>query len=110
MDERTVKLQKLYDQYMAEFSGNGYKDEFIADGTMCECNFGGMMIIIGASEDSCIVWSDWADAAVSDELTECEITFEENKDAEKDEEGDYPLQAGFNFNDIFYSLDNFMKI
>ena len=110
MDARTEKLQKLYDQYMSEFSGNGYKDEFVADGSMCECNFGGMMIIIGASEDSCIVWSDWADAAVSDTLTECEIIYKEDKEGVKFGDTEYPLVAGFNFNDTFYSLDNFMKI
>lgn len=109
---RQEKLQRLADQYSAEFAGQGYPNEFKAQGAMTDCNFGGKLIILSDSGDSCIVWSDWSDEAVSDRLQECFISYQEDPEMEMDEFGNRELQLGFfmEMDETFYSLNNFMRI
>jgi len=103
-------LLDLENQYKEEFSGNGYPDAFKAQAFMTECNFGGMLLILSNSGDSVIVWSDWADCAVSDKLTECEIEYHDDPDFEGNAEEDDNMIAQFNHNDTWYNLNDFMKI
>ena len=98
-------LQRLEDQFMADYAGNGYKNEFKPDGSMTECNFGGKLIILSNDGDGCLVWSDWADAAISDNLTECEI---DHIPDPEDPDGDF--LSGFYMEGSFYSLGDFMRI
>jgi len=107
---RSAILSQLEEQFNNDFANNGYKPEFKPDGTMTQCNFGGILVIVGNSGDSVIVWSDWSDEAISHELTECEIEYQINEEGDEDEEGYKPLIHGFTFQDTFYSLDDFMRI
>lgn len=102
---RDEKLKRLEDQFLAEYANNGYKSEFKPDGGLVECNFGGKLIILSNDGDGCLVWSDWADSAVSESLTECEIEFMPD---DEDPEGD--IISGFNMDGNFYRLDEFMRI
>lgn len=88
---RQEKYKKLFQEYDEKYAGNGYKKEFIPDAYFTQCNFGGLLMILSNSCDSVVVWSDWADQAVSDELTECEIV---------DEEG----ITGFVYQGVLYDL------
>lgn len=106
--EREQILEMLEKQFKTEFAGNGYKDDFIADAGMVECNFGGKLIIVGNSGESVLVWSDWAGNAISTELTECEIVYEPDTDSDTPDDDD--LISGFYFNETFYRLYNFIKI
>jgi hypothetical protein len=102
---REEMYKRLENQYLSDYAGNGFKNEFKPDGGMVECNFGGKLIILSNDGDSCLVWSDWADSAVSESLTECEIEFQPDED---DPDGD--LVSGFNMGGTFYRLDEFMRI
>lgn len=108
---RDEKLQKLATQYSQEFAGQNYPEEFKPHGSMTECNFGGKLIILSNDGESCIVWSDWADEAVSDKLEEFEIVYEQNPDNDQEME----IIPGFIMNldtenETFYPLNDFMKI
>lgn len=107
--EREQILEMLEKQFKTDYAGNGYKDDFTPDGYLSECNFGGILIIVGNSGESVLAWSDWAGNAISKELTECEIVsnFPEETDL-ADESGD--VISGFYFNETFYGLGEFMKI
>lgn len=105
---RQEKLQRLAEQYSAEFAGNNYPDEFKPHGTMTECNFGGKLIILSNDGEACIVWSDWADEAVSDKLEEFEIVYKQ--DDENSEDNGTDVSPGFYIDADFVSLDSFMRI
>lgn len=101
---REEKIKKLEQQYAEHFAGNGYKQEFEPDGSMVECNFGGLLLILGNTGESVIAWRDWADNAIDDTLTECEIDYKYKED---DDEEWSPF---FVFNNTEYFLDDFMRI
>lgn len=102
--ERKQILEQLKNQFDTEFKNSGYKSEFEPDGYLTECNFGGLLIIIGTAGDSVLVWSDWSDNALSDKLTECEIIYENAEDENQE------LLSGFMYQDTFYRLAEFMQI
>ena len=104
MKTRAQILTDLEQQYKEQFAGNGYPDEFKAQGLMTECNFGGMLIILSNDGGGGIYWSDWADNAISPALTEECIVYEESED------NDNELWPGFWFNECFYPLENFERI
>jgi len=107
---REGMLAKLEKQYKEQFAGQGYPDEFKAHAYMTQCNFGGMFIILHNSGDGVIVWSDWADTAISDELVECELEYHDDTDFDGDTDEDDNMLAQFKFQDTWYNLNDFMKI
>jgi hypothetical protein len=76
---------KLEQQYKNNFAGCLYPEEFKAQGYKSECNFGGLLVILSFCGDSVVVWSDWSDTAVSEELTECEIDYSYNEETDENE-------------------------
>lgn len=97
--EQKIELLKL--DYENNYSNNGYKAEFKEDGYLTECNFGGLLVIMGRTGESVLVWRDWADAAIDTKLTECEIVNEVNEDTNETE-------AGFFHNGNFIYLSHIM--
>ena len=102
---REEKIKKLEQQYAEQFAGNGYKNEFKPDGAMTECNFGGLLLILGNTGESVIVWRDWADNAIDDTLIECEIDYKRTEDEDFD-----GVSSFFVFQGTEYFLDNFMRL
>ena len=107
---RSQILFDLAAQYNKLNQWNEYPAEFKAQGYLTECNFGGLLVIINKSGDGCIVWGDWAGAAISETLTECEIEYREDDEDDTDEEGNKYSHPGFMYNDTWYWLNDFMKI
>jgi hypothetical protein len=100
---RESRLNNLRSQFaelekFEDFSGSIDRP----NGHMTQCNLGGILIILSASGDGAVIWSDWSGAAVSEELTEVEIEYFEHEDEDD-------LQAGFRFNDTVYYLNDFMR-
>lgn len=105
MKTRDEIIKGLETQYMNEYSNNCYPLEFKAQASMTQCNFGGLLIILSNTGESALCWSDWSDNAISETLTECEIEYRQEEDSEEED-----LQPMFNFQNTWYSLNNFMKI
>ncbi len=105
MKTREQILSDLEQQYKEQFAGNGYPDTFTAHGTITQCNFGGLLVILGNSGDSLIVWGDWADNAISEELTECEIDYKEDPDDDNND-----LQPYFTYQETDYFLNECIRI
>lgn len=103
MENREQKIEMLKNDFLTNYSGNGYKNNFEPDGYLTQCNFGGLLVILGHAGDSLLVWSDWADNAISTELTECEVEYSYNE--EDDENEAYFLYQGSK-----YDLYDVMKI
>lgn len=100
--EREQALLQLTEQFNTNFANNGYKSEFEPDGYLTQCNFGGLLLILGNTGESCIVWSDWSGDAISEELTECEIDYKINEDTRD-------LEAYFTFQETDYFLSEVMS-
>lgn len=100
--KREQILSQLTEQFNANFANNGYKSEFTPDGYLIQCNFGGLLLILGNTGESCIVWSDWSGDAISEQLIECEINYKENEDT-----GDF--EACFTFQETDYFLSEIMS-
>jgi len=95
--KREELLLNLEKQFKEKFAGKGYKDEFVPDGAMPECYFGSKFLIISNSGDSVLVWSDWGDNAVSEQLEEYEIEY-------------CITEPGFYIGEDFYFLNHFERI
>lgn len=108
--ERNEILNQLEKQFSEDFAGQGYKNEFKPDGGKVECNFGGLLLILGNSGESVIVWSDWSGNALSEKLTECEIEYIEDEESEPDEDGYKDNIPAFMFQDSWVKLGDFMRI
>jgi len=106
METREQILKALQEQYNEQFAGDGYPDEFKPQGAITQCNFGGLLVILHNSGDSLVVWSDWADNAISHELTECEIDYKEDPDNDVD----FDLQAYFTYQETDYFLHECFRI
>lgn len=100
--KREQILSQLAEKFNSNFANNGYKSEFKPDGYLTQCNFGGLFLILGNTGESCLVWSDWAGDAISEELTECEIDYKKNEDSED-------IEAYFTFQGTDYFLSEFMR-
>lgn len=100
--KREQILSQLTEQFNANFANSGYKSEFKPDGYLTQCNFGGLLLILGNSGESCLVWSNWSGDAISEELTECEIDYKENKESED-------IESFFTFQGDDYFLNEFMR-
>jgi len=111
---REQKIASLQASYDAIKEDNNFPDEFKAQGSMTECNFGGKLIIINNSGDAVCTWSDWSDAAIDEEVTISEIEYFPDPDADQQEEIDSSeepaMLAGFQINDTIYYLNEFMRI
>lgn len=100
--KREEILSKLEDQFNLDFSGNGYKSEFKPDGYMTQCNFGGLLLILDNSGESCLVWFDWAGDLISEKLIECQIDYKVNEDTED-------MESYFTFQGTDYFLSEVMR-
>ena len=109
---REGMLEKLKGQYNTEFVNNGYKADFTPDASFIECNFGGLLIILSNTGNSVIIWRDWADTTISDNLTECEIEYHDapEDELELDSKGFPNYIAQFLFEGTWYRLDQFEKL
>ena len=105
MKSREEIIKGLEDQYKAEFANNGYPTKFEAHASSIQCNFGGLLMILGNAGDSAIVWSDWSDSAVDEKLTECEVEFIVDEDDEDDD-----FKPAIKYKNSYYFLDSFMRI
>ena len=105
MKSRENILEGLAEQYKEKFADNGYPSEFKAQGSLCQCNFGGLLLILSNAGDSAIVWCDWADTAVDESLTECEIEFVDDEDEE-----DSDTVPAVKYGDTYYKLCDFVRI
>ena len=81
---REQKLALLQEDFATNYAGE-YGEAFEPHGTMTECNFGGLLFIIGRTGESLLVWRDWSDAAIDTKLTECEIEYDFNEDTQDNE-------------------------
>ena len=97
------QLNKLNEESNGQYTGTIDRPH----GSMCECNFGGMLIILGKSGDSAVIWSDFSGTSINEELTEVEIEYFVDPD-DDDEENN--LKAGFIHNQNTYFLDEFMIV
>ncbi len=100
---REQKISSLREDFATNYAGGEYRDTFEADGCMTECNFGGLLVILGKTGESVLVWRDWADTAVDEKLTECEIEYITNEETEETE-------ACFTFEGEQIFLSQFMRI
>jgi len=103
---REQKLQLLANDYATNYAGDNYPNEFKPHGSLTQCNFGGLLVILANSGDGLLCWSDWSEDAIDSELTECEIQYLPNEDAN---EGD-DLKAMFMFKGTYYPLGEVMRI
>jgi hypothetical protein len=99
---RETKLTSLKEDFATNYAGE-YGETFEPHGTMTECNFGGLLFIIGRAGESLLVWRDWSDTAIDEKLTECEIEYFYDEDTEESE-------AGFIFENEQIFLSQFMRI
>ena len=81
---REQKSALLQEDFATNYAGE-YGETFEPHGTMTECNFGGLLFIIGRTGESLLVWRDWSDAAIDTKLTECEIEYDFNEDTQDNE-------------------------
>lgn len=81
---REQKLTSLKEDFSTNYAGE-YGETFEPHGTMTECNFGGLLFIIGRTGESLLVWRDWSDTAIDTKLTECEIEYDFNEDIQDSE-------------------------
>lgn len=81
---REQKLSLLQEDFATNYAGE-YGEAFEPHGTMTECNFGGLLFIIGRTGESLLVWRDWSDTAIDTKLTECEIEYDFNEDTDESE-------------------------
>jgi hypothetical protein len=81
---REQKLSSLQEDFATNYAGE-YGETFEPHGTMTECNFGGLLFIIGRTGESLLVWRDWSDTAIDTKLTECEIEYDFNEDIQDSE-------------------------
>lgn len=105
MKTREEIMEGLQTQYKNEFAGNFYPEEFKPEGFMTQCNFGGLLIVLGNTGESVIVWSDWSDNALSETLTECQIYFDSTN-----EDGYDVVEYHFTFQGSSYSFNDFIHI
>lgn len=103
MKTREELLDGLEEEYRKKYSGNGYPIEFKPAGFISQCNFGGILIIVGNTCESALVWTDLSDNLVDESFTECEI--EEIIDEDLLE----PVSA-VKFKGTYYALYKFMLI
>lgn len=82
---REQKLALLESDYLENYSGNFYPNEFKPQGYLTECNFGGCLVILGSTGDSLLIWRDWAGEAVDEKLTECEIEYSYKEETDENE-------------------------
>ena len=82
---RETKLASLKEDFATNYAGREYGEVFEPHGTMTECNFGGLLFIIGRTGESLLVWRDWSDTAIDTKLTECEIEYDFNEDTQDNE-------------------------
>jgi hypothetical protein len=99
---REQKLASLQEDFATNYAGE-YGQTFEPHGTMTECNFGGLLVILSNTGEGVLVWRDWGDTAVDEKLTECEIEYFYDEDTEESE-------AGFTFEDEKIFLSQFMRI
>ena len=93
----------LEQKYMENFAGYCYPYKFEAQGAVTECNLGGLLVILSKCGEGLIVWRDWADNAVSEELTECEICYLYNEETDENE-------AFFTYEGSKIDIYNILKI
>jgi hypothetical protein len=103
---REQKLELLANDYATNYAGDNFPNEFKSQGSLTQCNFGGLLVILANSGDGLLCWSDWSDDAIDTELTECEIEYLPGEDANEDDE----LEPKFNFKGTYYSLNDVMRI
>jgi len=99
---RETKLASLKEDFATNYAGE-YGQTFEPHGTMTECNFGGLLVILSNTGEGVLVWRDWSDTAVDEKLTECEIEYFYDEDTEESE-------AGFIFEDTTFFLSEFMRV
>jgi len=99
---REQKLASLQEDFATNYAGE-YGQTFEPHGTMTECNFGGLLVILSNTGEGVLVWRDWSDTAVDEKLTESEIEYFYDEDTEESE-------AGFTFEDEKIFLSQFMRI
>ena len=99
---REQKLASLKEDFATNYAGE-YGQTFEPHGTLTECNFGGLLVILSNTGEGVLVWRDWSDTAVDEKLTECEIEYFYDEDTEESE-------AGFIFEDEKIFLSQFMRI
>jgi hypothetical protein len=99
---RETKLSSLKEDFATNYAGE-YGEVFEPHGTMTECNFGGLLVILSRTGESLLVWRDWSDTAVDEKLTECEIEYFYDEDTDESE-------AGFIFENEKIFLSQFMRI
>jgi hypothetical protein len=101
---REQKLELLAADFAANYAGDNYPNEFKPHGSLTQCNFGGLLVILANSGEGLLCWSDWSDDAVSDKLTECEIEYLPGEDDEDE------IQPSFTYQNTVYSLNDVMRI
>jgi hypothetical protein len=98
---RETKLTSLKEDFATNYAGE-YGETFEPHGTLTECNFGGLLVILSNTGEGVLVWRDWSDTAIDTKLTECEIEYFYDEDTES--------EAGFTFEDEKIFLSQFMRI
>lgn len=100
--KREQILSQLTEQFNDNFANNGYKSELKPDGYLTQCNFGGLLVILSNDGGGCLVWSDWSGDAISEQLTECEISYKYNEETRD-------FEAYFTFQETDYFLSEVMR-
>lgn len=72
---RLTAVKMLITQFalLKENDPGRWPAKFRSHGSMTECNFGGLLIILSNDGESAIVWRDWAGSAIDCEFQVCEI-------------------------------------
>lgn len=107
---KTIQRSELQSEYSKIIAGatKFFPSEYIAHGTMTECNFGGLLITLDNSGESCIIVRDYGENIIS--ISEVlEITYEEPGEEPETSDPD-ELQAGFNLGSSFITLNDFVVI
>jgi hypothetical protein len=82
---REQKLASLQEDFATNYAGREYGETFEPQGTVTECNFGGLLVILSRTGESVLVWRDWSDTAIDEKLTEAEIEYDYNEDTDENE-------------------------
>jgi hypothetical protein len=67
---RETKFTSLKEDFATNYAGREYGEVFEPHGTMTECNFGGLLVILSNTGEGVLVWRDWSDTAIDEKLTE----------------------------------------
>ena len=110
MKTNRTDLNSEYEK-LIQGSEKFWPENYEPHGSLTECNFGGLVVTLDNTGEAVFLVRDYGDEFVYIE-GEFEIEYQSPEICDQDPENYEPdeLLACFEYNNYFYSLDNFMRI